>query len=203
MENHAVFLQKGTHWMFEPKIDIQQALAGLRKREKGLITYEKIMSSYKNINLSEDMSFQRMFNGFYRIRRNEDWRKFYYENFEKWKNESTPTFPLILETFYRHTGRVECSFSSKMLATLCPDFPIWDSIVLDRLQLRLRGTNCETKFQNALPLYKHILQWYQEFLPTQTAKSYIAAFDDAFPQYKHFTPTKKIDFLLWASPKTK
>lgn len=69
--------------MFEPKIDIQQALAGLRKREKGLITYEKIMSSYKNINLSEDMSFQRMFNGFYRIRRNEDWRKFYYENFEK------------------------------------------------------------------------------------------------------------------------
>lgn len=60
--------------MFEPKIDIQQALAGLRKREKGLITYEKIMSSYKNINLSEDMSFQRMFNGFYRIRRNEDWR---------------------------------------------------------------------------------------------------------------------------------
>ena len=86
--------------MFEPKIDIQQALAGLRKREKGLITYEKIMSSYKNINLSEDMSFQRMFNGFYRIRRNEDWRKFYYENFEKWKNEGTPTFPLILETFY-------------------------------------------------------------------------------------------------------
>ena len=75
MENHAVFLQKGTHWMFEPKIDIQQALAGLRKREKGLITYEKIMSSYKNINLSEDMSFQRMFNGFYRIRRNEDWRE--------------------------------------------------------------------------------------------------------------------------------
>lgn len=72
MENHAVFLQKGTHRMFEPKIDIQQALAGLRKREKGLITYEKIMSSYKNINLSEDMSFQRMFNGFYRIRRNEN-----------------------------------------------------------------------------------------------------------------------------------
>src|SRR5699024_9184239 len=110
--------------MFEPKIDIQQALAGLRKREKGLITYEKIMHSYKNIKLSEDMSLQRMVNGFYRIRRNEDWRKFYYENFEKWKNESTPTFPLILETFYRHTGRVECSFSSKMLATLCPDFPI-------------------------------------------------------------------------------
>ncbi|MEE0700328.1 MAG: hypothetical protein UCN50_00025, partial [Anaerotignum sp.] len=80
---------------------------------------------------------------------------------------------------------------------------IWDSIVLDRLQLRLRGTNCETKFQNALPLYENILQWYQEFLPTRTAKSYIDAFDDAFPQYKHFTPTKKIDFLLWASPKTR
>ena len=189
--------------MFEPKIDVHQAVLGLRKREKGLVTYEKIMSSYRKINLSEDMAFQRMFNGFYRIRRNEDWRKFYYEHFEKWKNESTPSFPLILETLYHHTGRVECSFSSKMLATLYPDFPIWDSIVLDRLQLRLRGMNCETKFQNALPLYENICQWYQEFLPTQRAKSYIAAFDDAFPQYKHFTPTKKIDFLLWASPKTK
>lgn len=108
--------------MFESKIDVQQAVAGLRKREKGLITYEKIMTSYKNTNLSNDMTFQRTFNGFYRIRRNEDWRKFYYENFEKWKNESTPTFPLILETLYRHTGRVECSFSSKMLATLVSRF---------------------------------------------------------------------------------
>ena len=73
--------------MFEPKIDVQQAVAGLRKREKGLITYEKIMTSYKNTNLSNDMTFQRTFNGFYRIRRNEDWRKFYYEYFVKWKNE--------------------------------------------------------------------------------------------------------------------
>lgn len=134
MEKSMLFFTERKPYMFEPKIDVQQAVAGLRKREKGLITYEKIMTSYKNTNLSNDMTFQRTFNGFYRIRRNEDWRKFYYENFEKWKNESTPTFPLILETLYRHTGRVECSFCSKMLATLCPDFPIWDSIVLDRLQ---------------------------------------------------------------------
>lgn len=184
-------------------IDVTQALATLQKREKGMATYDKIMSTYEKTDLSEDTSFQRMFNGFYRIRRNEDWRKFYYEKFEKLKTEGSLSFSLILGTLYHQTGRVECSFSSKMLATLQPDFPIWDSIVLDRLHLRLRGINCETKFQNAIPLYEEIIQWYREFLPTQTAKSYITAFDNAFPQYKHFTPTKKIDFLLWASPKTK
>lgn len=41
------FTERGSY-MFEPKIDVQQAVAGLRKREKGLITYEKIMTSYKN-----------------------------------------------------------------------------------------------------------------------------------------------------------
>ena len=97
MEKSMLFFTERKPYMFEPKIDVQQAVAGLRKREKGLITYEKIMTSYKNTNLSNDMTFQRTFNGFYRIRRNEDWRKFYYENFEKWKNESTPTFPLILD----------------------------------------------------------------------------------------------------------
>ena len=85
------FTERGSY-MFEPKIDVQQAVAGLRKREKGLITYEKIMTSYKNTNLSNDMTFQRTFNGFYRIRRNEDWRKFYYESFEKWWQLCVPIF---------------------------------------------------------------------------------------------------------------
>ncbi len=58
-----LFFTERKPYMFEPKIDVQQAVAGLRKREKGLITYEKIMTSYKNTNLSNDMTFQRTFNG--------------------------------------------------------------------------------------------------------------------------------------------
>lgn len=189
--------------MFEPDIDLRQALSMLQKRENGLLAYEKIMASYKNTNLSMDATFQKLFNGFYRIRRNADWRKLYYTYFETLKSEASPSFPLILEFLYQHTGRVECSFSSKMLATLCPDAPIWDSIVLHQLHLRLRGTSCAEKFQNALPLYESISQWYQEFLPTSKANTYITAFDVAFPQFCHFSATKKMDFLLWANPKTK
>ena len=45
-----LFFTERKPYMFESKIDVQQAVAGLRKREKGLITYEKIMTSYKNTN---------------------------------------------------------------------------------------------------------------------------------------------------------
>ena len=189
--------------MFEPDINLRQSLSMLQKREKGLLAYEKIMASYKDTNLSADATFQKLFNGFYRIRRNTDWRNLYYSYFETLKTESSPSFPMILEFLYLHTGRVECSFSSKMLSTLCPDAPIWDSIVLDQLHLRLRGTSCAQKFKNALPLYERICQWYREFLPTPKANTCIAAFDTVFPQFCHFSATKKIDFLLWASPKKK
>ena len=72
MEKSMLFFTERGSYMFELKFDVQQAVAGLRNREKGLITYEKIMTSYKNTNLSYDMTFQRTFNGFYRIFRNED-----------------------------------------------------------------------------------------------------------------------------------
>ena len=56
MEKSMLFFTERKPYMFESKIDVQQAVAGLRKREKGLITYEKIMTSYKNTNLSNDMT---------------------------------------------------------------------------------------------------------------------------------------------------
>lgn len=41
MEKSMLFFTERKPYMFESKIDVQQAVAGLRKREKGLITYEK------------------------------------------------------------------------------------------------------------------------------------------------------------------
>lgn len=95
----------------------------------GLDKYQFIMERVKKTDLSTDADFQRTFNGFYIVRRNEKWRRIYYEYFEGVK-AGTPTFESILTYLYECTGNIEPSFSSKMLATIFPDKPIWDRYVL-------------------------------------------------------------------------
>lgn len=89
----------------------------------GLDKYQYIMGQVNSTNIAIDIDFQRTFNGFYIVRRNEDWRKCYYEYFESIKNGS-PTFESIITYLYECTGNIEPSFSSKMLATIFPEKPI-------------------------------------------------------------------------------
>ena len=86
-----------------------------------------------------------------------------------------------------------------MIATLDPDRPIWDSIVLERLGLRLKGTTAKAKLENAVGVYESIVGWYANYLTTEDAARNIALFDELLPDYAWLTPVKKVDFLLWSS----
>ncbi len=46
--------------------------------------YKEIMKNYKTSEVSSD-GFQTLFNGFYNVRRNEDWRDNYYKYFQSIK----------------------------------------------------------------------------------------------------------------------
>ena len=83
----------------------------------GFDKYKMIIENVRKVDVSADLDFQRTYNGFYRIRRNAEWRAAYYGLFEEIKN-SNPTFEQIIRTLYRDTGNIEASFSSKMLATV-------------------------------------------------------------------------------------
>lgn len=61
----------------------------------GLDKYQYIMEQVNNTNVTINSDFQLTFNGFYIVRRNESWRKAYYEHFESVKN-GTPTFESII-----------------------------------------------------------------------------------------------------------
>ena len=141
--------------------------------------------------------FQRAFNGYYRIRRNEEWRRHYYDLFAKAKTECF-SYEQIITELYRLTGNVEASFSSKMLATIDPSKPIWDQYVLQNLGLELTGRSQEEKLQNAVVLYDRIVKWYADYLTTDEARENISEFDQLLPEYSWISDTKKIDCLLWS-----
>lgn len=163
----------------------------------GLDKYRYIMEQVNSTNVAIDTDFQRIFNGFYIVRRNETWRKSYYEYFESVKN-SKPTFASILTFLYECSGNIEPSFSSKMLATIFPEKPIWDRYVVQNLNMQLTGTKKEEKLRNAIVLYNDMEKWYADFLETEKGKECIGVFDRVLPDYRWLSSIKKIDCLLWS-----
>lgn len=173
-------------------INANKVLQDQFARGLGLDRYEEIMQGDP-----QSSDFQRFFNGYYRIRRNEEWRQHYYALFCKARDENY-SFGQIITELYHCTGNIEASFSSKMLATIDASKPIWDQYVLQNLGLALTGKTKEEKLQNAVLLYDKIIEWYEEYFKTEEAHENIKVFNQLLPDYAWISDTKKIDCLLWS-----
>ena len=163
------------------------------KIEAGLKKYCYIMEHHHAVDVSTDRDFQKAYNGFYRLRqRSADFYACYYGYLEQQKNNAALTFEDVLTYLYENTGRVEASFSSKLLATIRPELPIWDTFVLKNLGLRAPYYKCKDRLKRVAALYDQICQWYQ----TEDAADCVAEFDRQYPN-TNITETKKADFILW------
>ena len=152
--------------------DVNQVFQNRLAASLGLDKYQYIMDRVKKTDVSKDSDFQKSFNGFYLIRRNEAWRNIYYEYFERVKSE-IPTFSNIITYLYETTGNIEPSFSSKMLASIFPEKPIWDRYVVQNLNLKLEGATKQEKLENAIALYADIEVFYADFLKTEDPSSFL------------------------------
>lgn len=181
---------------FLPQIDIEAAILTLKKRKKDLAAYCEIMEMAEH---PERPEFQKKYDAFYRVRRNDVWRKEYFRLMGTYKKRRNASFGEILLRLYQATDQIEASFASKMLATIDADMPIWDSKVLAVLKLKVSGTKADIRFSNTVLLYDRICVWYRDFLKTDNANMMIRRFDEEFPEFQSMSPTKKIDFILWAN----
>ena len=166
-------------------------------RSMGLDKYADIMEAAREKDVSSDIGFQHAFNAFYRVRRNAEWRKCYYKLFERAKKEHY-SFADVIGCLYVETGNIEASFSSKMIATIDQDKPIWDQYVLQNLGLELKGKNPRERVENAILIYGRIETWYRDYLATEEAQRNIAEFDRWLPSYSWIPEIKKSDYLLWS-----
>jgi len=179
--------------------DIYEALRLLQERKSDIAKYCDLLQRSSKINVANDRAFQKAFTAFYRVRRDDEWRQYYFKLFEELKNRKTaPSFGEIQLRLFQHCGQIESSFSSKMLATIDPNMPIWDSYILKNLGLKLKGRTKEERLSCAVVLYESICNWYTDFLKTDEAKEMLDLFNETFPEFDRITPLKKIDFILWA-----
>lgn len=155
------------------------------------------MELVKISNVQTDKEFQRIFNGFYRVRqRKKEFYEALYDYLEYNKNKET-SFKQTLDYFYQKFQRFEPAFSSKIVATINPNFPVWDSVVLARLNLRIpNNRDKKIRFEKMVKIYNDIIIWYFKFLNTEQAKNMIKIFDEKI-EMKNITDIKKIDLISW------
>lgn len=164
----------------------------------GLEQYMYIMKNFNLIDISKNIDFQRKFTYFYKVRRSkEEFLEKYYEYMESCKNKNI-SYEEVLKKLYTFQNKVEKSFASKLLHTINPDMPIWDSIVLKNLGLEMPTniTNINEKMTMSCNLYENIIKWYKEKLFSEDGRQTIGIFDITYPN-SGISNTKKLDFILW------
>jgi hypothetical protein len=186
----------------ESVMEEEQIVEAIKKARKGITQYLEIMELFPEVNVVDNNDFQRKFNALYRVRqRSREWYLAYFSFMEGHKG-SRPTFGDVLDDLYKSTGRYEPSFSSKLVATLDPEQPIWDVWVLTNTGIRVPSYASESKVEHAKAAYVAIQGWYRQFLNSKDGELVLRVFDRIVPEHARVTDLKKVDFVLWQTRAT-
>lgn len=153
-----------------------------------------------------DQEYQKNFNSYYRVRRDQGWLNEFYAFMQSNQGNSDLTFETVLKHLSKvkhkvstkinksgFAASIEVSFSSKLLATLNPKYPIWDSQVVKALDIKVPQHTIEAYVQ----AYNELCDSVWSFIETDTGKVCLQLFDSMFPHYIDINPVKKIDLYLW------
>jgi hypothetical protein len=165
------------------------------KIRKGLKKYEWLMDNLKKVNVSQNLEFQRKYNGFYKVRRGKEFRDKFYKKLESLKGKN-PTFEEVLTYFWKESKHIEASFSSKFVATINPNLPVLDSEVLRNLGLKNPSGTDKDRLNKTIKVYGEIRRLHAKRLNSKEGKAQVSEFNKRFPN-SGITDTKKIDLILW------
>lgn len=171
-----------------------------RITEPQLHRYDQLQRSLLVTNVASDIPYQTTFNGYYRMqRRTQDWYRFFFSVLEREKRNDEITFRQIIEEVYGTTHRVEPAFSSKLVATIRPELPVYDKYVRENLSLVIPRQNepPENRVRGFIGVYSLLETQMTELVRSETFRELKERFDDRFSTYVHFTDVKKLDLLLW------
>lgn len=131
------------------------------------------MKTVRLTKIDTDRDFQKSFNHFYRIRqRSNEFYELYYNYLEENKENSKLTFEEVLKYFHEKLGRFEPSFASKILATIQPDMPIWDSFIISNLGFKAPSTTTKNRFNETVFLYEKICYFYKLIKNSENGKKH-------------------------------
>lgn len=178
-------------------MDERKIRSSLINARKGLEKYLSIIELLPKVDVSTNSKFQKLYNAFFKIRhKNKNFYEAYYLFLEKHKN-AKPTFTETLEYLYKF-GRLEISFSSKLLAIIDQNLPVWDQFVSKYFGLVAPSSDIifSARIMQANSIYQKLIQKYEVLLAKQESKLWLELFDEYYPNC-NITPLKKVDLIIW------
>jgi len=171
----------------------------LVEKQAKLADYEFLQNNLRLVDVSSDENYQRKFNDFYKMRSKPNtWYTVFFKLLEEYKNHSNIEFEGVLRKLFAQTSEVHPSFSSKFVATVDPSKPIYDSVVMANLGLRVSWyKDSSIRIEKALDNYQELKFFHTEAANSEQFPKLLFEFDNIFHSYRHFAPTKKIDLMLW------
>lgn len=166
------------------------------KMRIGIERYQFIMEKVRQVDVSSDEGFQKIYENFYTLGRYpKEFRRDYFDYMERSKGRSLQ-FEETLSYFLKY-GTFEVSFSSKLVHTLDPEQPIWDRNVTDKhFGYKIPAYGTKDREKKILDRYGRYKRDFLKYMTSDDGKAVIRAFDEAFPK-TGFTDLKKVDFVLW------
>jgi len=179
---------------------IEDILSDSKKFLTSARKYKKIMDTLYWTDVSEDKDFQKTFNGFFimSFRKKEYYDMFY--SFLEQKKDKGVSFEETLEHLKKAEGKVEISFSSKLIHVINPKRPIWDNnVAVQHFGMELPNYNIDipARQNEAVRAYHEYCSRFYEYLDSSDGQAMLRMFNDKYP-HTGFTDTKKLDFILWS-----
>lgn len=169
----------------------------LPKVAPGLAKYLRIMEFVaKDPRYYDDPELRRAFNGFYRVRRSaQTWQPAFFALMAS-AGANNFDFSRTLAELFNATARVEASFASKLYATLHPNAPVIDSVVLENLGLKLPPAADPNRLAKVVGIHNALAKTFADLLATAEGKYLVASFRSAYPKAT-VTDEKALDLVLW------
>lgn len=161
----------------------------------GLRKYLWLQTEVGRRDVSRDAVFQRRFNGFYRVRRDAEWREAYFRLMEESKAGGVH-FAHVLRTLHAATGRYEASFASKLVATLDPTQPVIDRFVLENFGLRLPYPYQKNREIRILQVHAELCAKYEALLASDVGRRISQKVEERYPG-TGISDLKRVDLVLW------
>lgn len=177
----------------------ERLFRNLQRVRKQLEKYDSLLKNLRKTNVSTDCVYQTQYNGFYRMgRRTTAWYAPYFALLQREKNNPNIDFSTVIQELYDLTNRVEPSFSSKLVATIRPNLPVYDVMVRKQMRVKVpRQTMPNQDRVNALIAeYKRMIKIGAAALKKTRFNKLRDNFKEAFPTYR-FTDAKILDLMMW------
>ena len=174
------------------RTQIEEALPRVAR---GLDQYLWLQDHRDSGDILTDPLYRRRFNGFYRVRRATEWQDKFYRLLQG-KMAQPVTFGQVLRALHRATGRYEASFASKLVATIRPDMPVIDSVVLKNLGLSLPRRDAPDRLARLDQLHETLASSFRTFLRTETGRYLVKRFREEYPDAR-ISKVKMVDLVLW------